>query len=206
MKIKYFIDIIQNKRDNQEDALIVDEGRSIFAVVDGMGGHKNGELVSEDFVLAIKNGGELKDAFWDANQKALDREDNSGAVAVGLELCNYMTIHHCGDARAYHLTSKQCKQVTTDEERDFYITNGIGFLRAVSQINIPFPTKESEAILLTTDGIHDRLTAGEIHDIVMRALHAKENPITALIAQALENGAQDNCTGILITVEPTDGV
>ena len=64
-------------RSNNEDAFLIDDQRALFAVADGMGGHRGGEVASHTAIealrAAIANGTPLHDAITRANTAVLTR-------------------------------------------------------------------------------------------------------------------------------------
>ena len=59
-------------RSNNEDAFLIDDQRALFAVADGMGGHRGGEVASHTAIEALRaavaNGTPLHDAI-DARER-----------------------------------------------------------------------------------------------------------------------------------------
>ncbi|HUI47807.1 MAG TPA: protein phosphatase 2C domain-containing protein, partial [Acidimicrobiia bacterium] len=113
-------------RSNNEDAFLVDDQRGLFAVADGMGGHRGGEVASHTAIEALRaavaNGTPLHDAITRANTAVLTRaaaeEELTGmgttmtaAVAVG---GHQLLVGHVGDSRAYLLHDGTLRRATED--------------------------------------------------------------------------------------------
>ena len=113
-------------RDGTEDAYLVDDGRGLIAVADGMGGHRAGEVASatalEALRAAITSGRPLRESIEDANEAVFtkSRTDTdlrgmgttltAGTLVAG----DTLLIGHVGDSRAYLLHDGELRQVTDD--------------------------------------------------------------------------------------------
>lgn len=125
-------------RENNEDSFIVEESDrfSLYAVADGMGGHKAGEVASSiaiDTVKEIfkKNCGKndfkapsfiiesIEAANGRIRKEALNKEECSGmgttiSMAVVDLLLNIAYIGNVGDSRVYILRNDEITQITED--------------------------------------------------------------------------------------------
>ncbi len=123
------------KRGNNEDSLLVDDARRLYAVADGMGGHASGETASrlaiETLVnasgLAMPPGDEvvaqaaLELAVREANRIVLRQAAaepalrGMGTTLTALKLHGqFAVLAHVGDSRAYLLRENELRQLTTD--------------------------------------------------------------------------------------------
>ena len=113
-------------RNHNEDGLIADDRSGIFAVADGMGGHRGGEVASktalEALEKALKGGTPIGNAVVIANRAVYDRSSkNNDLHGMGTTLtagifdrAGKCTIAHVGDSRAYLVRNKALKRITTD--------------------------------------------------------------------------------------------
>ncbi len=113
-------------REGNEDAVRVDERLHLFAVADGMGGHRAGEVASatalEALRAAVAAGRPISEAIESANTavfaKAHDDENLRGmgttlTAAVATD-GNSIVIGHVGDSRAYRFHDDELEQITED--------------------------------------------------------------------------------------------
>jgi serine/threonine protein phosphatase PrpC len=113
-------------RGNNEDAFLIDDQRALFAVADGMGGHRGGEVASHTAIEALRaavaKGTPLHDAITRANEAVIARaagDDEltgmgttlTAVVAVG---GGQLLIGHVGDSRAYLLHEGTLHRATDD--------------------------------------------------------------------------------------------
>src|SRR5919202_2792042 len=119
-----------NVRKNNEDSLLVGEGRdeTLFVVADGIGGFEAGEVASSiavDVLKDVEPSGSLEDAIRTANRRILaaargdERFHGMGTTVVamrfgGTEAEPVAQVSHVGDSRAYLLRGGELKPVTED--------------------------------------------------------------------------------------------
>lgn len=113
-------------RSGNEDALLVDERLGVFAVADGMGGHRGGEVASSTAVEAVRaalaTGAAIDGAIRAANLAIRDRAFGDPEVAgmgttftavVPLEGPSVL-VGHVGDSRAYLIHEGMIRRLTRD--------------------------------------------------------------------------------------------
>ena len=112
-------------RHGNEDAYVVDPRLRLFAVADGMGGHRGGEVASatalEALRAAVASGTSIGDAIAVANAAVFERAgDDHQLAGMGTTLTAVipdergLAIGHVGDSRAYLLRDGELRQLTTD--------------------------------------------------------------------------------------------
>jgi PPM family protein phosphatase len=113
-------------RDGNEDAYLVDDAMGLFAVADGMGGHRAGEVASvtalEALRAAVNAGRPLRESIEDANEAVFTKsltDSNLRGMGTTLTAGTLVTggtvlVGHVGDSRAYLLHEGELQQVTVD--------------------------------------------------------------------------------------------
>ena len=125
-------------RENNEDNLIIEENKryNLYAVADGMGGHRAGEIASaivinvikenfvnnsknEDFKVPMFINESIKAANLKIREEAFKKEEYGGMgttiTLVVIDLVeNIAYIGNVGDSRTYFLRDDKIKQITED--------------------------------------------------------------------------------------------
>lgn len=113
-------------RELNEDSFLVDNELALFAVADGMGGHRGGEVASataiEALRAAVASGDPINAAIERANGAVLDRASGDNDLAgMGTTMtalvvagARRLLIGHVGDSRAYLLRDGELHRVTDD--------------------------------------------------------------------------------------------
>ena len=115
------------KRRHNEDAYV--EQPPLFAIADGMGGARAGEVASRLAAGALEDGGAAADPpeervvelIQEANRRVFERSnEDASASGMGTTMTvaivddGGVTIGHVGDSRAYRLRSGELEQLTDD--------------------------------------------------------------------------------------------
>jgi len=116
-------DIGQVREGNEDSFLVV---APLYAVADGMGGHRGGEVASSLALETVqgmfeRREGSLADQVVEANRAVFDRSQNDRTVSgMGTTLTaalvdgNRVHLVHVGDSRAYLLRGGELAQLTED--------------------------------------------------------------------------------------------
>jgi PPM family protein phosphatase len=114
------------KRRHNEDAYV--ERPPLFAIADGMGGARAGEVASRLAAAALEDGGaggapeqRVVDLIQEANRRVFERSnEDASASGMGTTMTvaivddGGVTIGHVGDSRAYRLREGELEQLTDD--------------------------------------------------------------------------------------------
>ena len=122
---------VGRRRENNQDQLLVDEQRDVYAIADGMGGHAAGEVASSIAIQALAEtindisdeeaNQFLVDAFQEGNRRicesVLARGEWRGMGTTIVALVrrdDRVIIGHVGDSRSYVLRDGALVQLTDD--------------------------------------------------------------------------------------------
>jgi serine/threonine protein phosphatase PrpC len=111
------------RRRRNEDAFVVSP--PLFAVADGMGGAKAGEIASRLAAAAVREEEgdrvDVTELIQEANRRVFERaRDDASASGMGTTMTvalvedDHVTIGHVGDSRAYRLRNGGLEQLTED--------------------------------------------------------------------------------------------
>ncbi|GAA0460870.1 Stp1/IreP family PP2C-type Ser/Thr phosphatase [Alkalibacillus silvisoli] len=138
-----------------------------------------------------------------------------------------IVVAHIGDSRLYHITEETIEQKTEDhsfvnelvlqgqitkEEAESHprknvLTRALGTEDEVSVDTLTYPWQSGSYCLLCTDGLTNKLSDGDILDIVSKN-ETEEEKVDKLLNEANHRGGEDNITVALISftdVESGDG-
>ena len=126
--------VVGDVRDHNEDSCLIDLSTGLFAVADGLGGHRAGEIasrmavdvVAEDLATARGRGdpigaSHLRDAMLLANRQILEKASATQSLnGMGTTLTMLVLVEtgfilgHAGDSRAWRLRAGHLEQLSDD--------------------------------------------------------------------------------------------
>ena len=206
-------------RPDNQDAFLCRPDLGLFAVIDGMGGQQAGRHAAELARAALLEA--LEPARGLAAANALIRAE---ALHIGDGIAH---IAHVGDTRVYMAGDAGCEQLTRDhtvaaseQERLGLSHTRAGDLPGRNQVtrDLGGRHREGEAwidrlevrlehgalLLLCSDGLPTAVGADELIQRLRASRRAGSPPeelADALIARALERGARDNVTAVVVRQE-----
>ena len=222
-------DLLVRNGKMRKDVNINDSDRFLFALADGMGGHKSGDVASAEALSNLRfyysdiptglEPGEFTEAICDwlasinnifVSKWHVDaslREMGTTLVALAY-YCGQFYWMNCGDSRLYHLHEGKLKQLTTDHslsnllgqpKKSNLITNCIGGGCKDSYIDI----MECSYLMLPGDAMllcSDGLT-DMVNDEEIEKLLTEGFDADAFCQAAEDAGGIDNVSVIVIRVE-----
>jgi protein phosphatase len=211
------------RRENEDFCQVVsapDEGRYLFVVCDGMGGHAMGEVASRvvceaicDYWQKVSTNGDieavLRDAFKEAS-KALDaKADALNHVEMGTTMVlaaivdDQLFIAHAGDSRAYFIRSNDKVVYQTKDHvnhsvwGDFIDRSFFSYQQEKADVEMHhFKLQTDDKVFLCTDGVCQFI----MPDLLTRCSMADKSPedVADIIQFLCEKFSKDNYSGILI--------
>lgn len=192
-----------------------------FAVSDGMGGERYGEVASRIAVDTLAEfdgpdlGGRLAEYFREANARVcaeMQRRSVSsmGAAAAVLFIGgNTASVSNLGDCRVYGFQDGTMEQLSRDHRTD---SPGLYAGALTQHLGIPpeefliephllehIPVREGDVFLLCSDGLTDMLPDDAIREILTeRKDEAPEGIAQRLLEAALDRGGRDNVTAAVV--------
>lgn len=186
------------------------------------------DTISQEFLWSSDEpAGALLDVVRTANRRIFDTAATAdelsgmGTTCTALVLADWKAyLAHVGDSRLYLVRAGEIYSMTEDdsavmemvrqgiltrEEARSHADRNV-ILRAlgthpaveVSRWARPFPVREGDRFVLSTDGLHDLVEDTEIRDAVRTRGHQKA--CARLIAGARERGGPDNITVVVLEV------
>lgn len=213
-------------RANNEDYIQIigspDEGRYLFVICDGMGGHSFGETASQVVCSSICNywinasfsdGVELtlRTAFQlasdalDAKADVLHKAEMGTTLVLAAIDNNELTIAYAGDSRAYLLRGDKVLYQTQDHVDhnvwgDYIDRSFFSYHREKADIEIhKFQLESGDRILLCSDGVCQFIAP----DILTRRSMDDKSPedVLDVILFLCEKFSKDNYSAILVYYE-----
>jgi PPM family protein phosphatase len=212
-------DIGQVREGNEDSYLVVEP---LYAVADGMGGHRGGEVASSLALETVqgmfeRREGSLAEQVAEANRAVFDRSQNDRKVSgMGTTLTaaqvdgNRVHLVHVGDSRAYLLRGGELTQITEDHtlvhrmvmEAETHphrsiLTRALGVDQNIQVDEGDLEVAPGDRLLLCTDGLTGMVPEGQIREILLESLDPQE-AVDKLVKVANRAGGIDNITALIL--------
>jgi serine/threonine protein phosphatase PrpC len=212
-------------REGNEDSYLLEP--PLYAVADGMGGHRGGEVASHlalTTVEASAGAGTLGDQVREANRAVYEESQRDSAVTgMGTTLTAVrvvdggLRVAHVGDSRAYLMRAGSLRRITEDhtlvnrmvkageitpEEAEVHphrnvLTRALGTEPDVEVDELEVPLMDGDRLLLCSDGLFGMVNEDQMQAI----LETEPDPQKAadrLIRAANRAGGVDNITVLVL--------
>lgn len=216
------------RRDENQDfgALYLDEGHghhgAVAALADGVGGEKGGRVAAElavrtfiddylgqsDLLSPRKTAARALESinYW-LYREGLKNENLKGMCCAFTGLVikgRRLHTFHVGDTRLWRLRDGVLTQLTQDHkpegaEHTNYITRAVGREESLRIDYRVFDIFPHDRLLLTSDGVHQHLSAAQIAGILEQRTSPDETA-RQLVTSALANYGDDNTTALIVDV------
>lgn len=212
------------RRDNEDYCQVVanpDEGRYLFVVCDGMGGHSMGEVASQvictticdcwmsastesDIEMVLKEAFHKASEALDAKADVLNHVEMGTTMVLAAIMGNQLTIAHCGDSRCYFLRPTVGVVYQTKDHvnhsvwGDFIDCSFFSYQRDKADVEIRhFELQQGDRIFLCTDGVSSYVNPDILRDRLMDNKEPEE--IVDIVKYLCEKSdTPDNYSGILV--------
>ena len=203
-----------HRKDN-EDSILIDHVQRLYAVADGMGGHRSGKLAAERALQGLAKGlydyQDMTRAMVEANRWVLSiegvktkRSPGSTLTAVWFTASHKITVGHVGDSELY-LYRKQRMTLLT---RSHNMPDG-GLYAYCGQDPDVFDSEvtthalqKKDKLLICSDGLgkHFRDIKRSNTMAGLMFMDTTENVVERMVEVCNERGGKDNISVVLIEV------
>ena len=205
-------------REQNQDAFahrVLEDGRVLAVVCDGMGGARAGNVAStmaverflESFLHpedAAEDRERLEQAAVQANRAVYHRAStDADCTGMGTTLVAVLAgeweaaVLNEGDSRAYHIARGQIRRIARVHPHRNLITRALGSEPELRADYFRQPLEPGDVLLLCSDGLSNMLTDQELLEVIAQG-GGLESCGRQLLERALERGAPDNVTAVLI--------
>lgn len=170
----------------------------------------------EDHLVSLMH--EADQEIYEAVAKEPNRKGMGSTLTAAFIKGEVVSWAHVGDSRLYLFRGDELTQVTEDDTMaGFLLTEG-EITREESRVHPgrnflfdfvgsgefeeesgSFPIQENDLLLLTTDGLHDRVREEKLVSI-LRSNNGLKKKLDELVAIALEESGKDNVTVVAVLV------
>ncbi|MCP5160314.1 MAG: serine/threonine-protein phosphatase [Hahellaceae bacterium] len=218
-------------REKNEDALLANPDLGLWVVADGVGGNVHGEFASQLAVKTVekkvRQGIPLVDAIdaahWSVVEAARKNPDLRG-MATTIVAClfhgNRFRVAWVGDSRAYLLSNRVMRQLTTDHNEagelqrtddlteaqadahpgQHYLTRALGLERAIEIELVDGELEKDDRLLLCSDGLSGEISRNQLYAAMSSSI-SDQQKLDMLLEAALVAGGSDNVTLAIIGLD-----
>lgn len=193
---------------------------TVAAVADGIGGHVGGNIASRQALVAVSG----MAAQWRTAQDVVNGIDEAneqlgiigetpqfhglGTTIAGMCFASSAVLaFNVGDSRIYRIRDGEVEQLSTDDallDQDgnptHVITQALGDRAAPPEPHVVELPTDTARYLLCSDGISGVVPADELRSACKCA--RADELATTLVTSAIENGARDNFSLLIVDLEP----
>lgn len=208
------------------ESIEIEDENCIFAVADGMGGHKAGDVASRFVVTSVKESfskeetidsdfveEKLKELHKKLSEKGIaDGTPNMGSTFVGLVYQEGNSgFFNVGDSRIYRFRNGFIQQLSHDDSLSEIIPdapkniiiNAMG--AGIPEIEVESRFSKSVAVsndvfLICSDGVHGYISEDEMEEILSGNYSLVEKA-RQIVNKALDNNSDDNSTAVIVKLE-----
>ncbi len=221
MKVKGYSCSVIGGREMNQDSLLVNDEKSLYAVADGVGGGMGGEIASkmavEGLNLLATEPLDLKSIVENLQVQVYKYAiANYGEAIMGTTFTsvairdNKLSLCHVGDSHCYLFANSVLRLLTEDHE--FYDENMQGTILA-SYLGIPVdvhPLKIFEdrvelavgnRLLLCSDGLYRQMTDSRIAALIREKGEDGQALVEHLCREAAMKDHSDNVTVVYVTID-----
>jgi PPM family protein phosphatase len=215
---------VGRQRSVNEDSLVL--APPFFAVADGMGGAKAGEVASAMAAGTFdgeSDSGEPAEAqltriLREANRRiyelAVSDDSHRGmgtTVTAAKVTGDEVSLGHVGDSRAYRLRDGELEQVTRDHSlvaehhpQRSIITRALGPEPDVQVDTYTLAGRDGDLFLICSDGLTSMISDEELGSI-LRSSDSLDQAAESLVRAANQSGGKDNITVVMFRLGNGDG-
>lgn len=217
-------------RETNEDFLLINKEKNLFAIADGLGGLPMGDLASKTAITSLESitydsKFDFNDAFAKINQtintlgETINSDFGIATTLTAIKLQdNILFGGHVGDTGIFlfkkntwlKLTKDDtmAEQIKSEANADTFIpsyyyhilTQCIGKGIELKTQTFEHPLKSGDRILIYSDGVTLTLTPEELHHLAFKS-KTPEIFVNKIIEEAYSRGGTDNITAIAIFVQ-----
>lgn len=205
---------------HNEDAYLVGIEDGLFAVADGMGGHRDGHVASQALIASLDRHRQLASSFEqriDNAMRAIEAANGllfaesladpeagiSGSTIVTLVVGeDYACCLWVGDSRLYLLRNERLYLISEDHAgASGALTRAVGAAAGIDIERRVVEIKDGDLFVLCSDGLLKGMTEDDLIGILSDNW---DNAADRLLAKSISGGSSDDITLVLVWINRDD--